>query len=161
MPLTLRNLEPQDGAEIVQMIAALASHIDPEISPQTDIKAIDRYGPSGAGYFNGVVAEQAGRLIGMCLYSVCFSAWRGLPGVFVSELFVDPSVRTEGLGRNLLREVARIGASQGCRFLQLDVDIQNETAIDFYAHIGMHHLTRDIQMFLEPDDFLNFILQRP
>lgn len=157
MNLTFRNLEPRDSAKVASMISALAAHIDTEIDPQIDAEIINRFGPEGTGYFDGVVAEQGSQLVGMCLYSVCFSAWRGAPGVFVSDIYVDPSVRSRGLGGNLLREAARKGAARGCRFLQLDVDSENKAAIGFYTHLGMHGHANDIQMFMEPEEFSRFL----
>jgi ribosomal protein S18 acetylase RimI-like enzyme len=154
--IILRSPTPEDSSAVAQIIGSLASHIDPDITPVTTAETINRYGPDGLGHFDGVIAEQAGQVIGLCLFSIRFSGWRGASGVFVSDLYVDTSVRTGGLGRRLLHETAKKGLSKNCSFLQLDVDIDNENAIDFYVHLGLHIHKNDIQMFMEEPIFIKF-----
>lgn len=154
--IILRNLTPEDSSAVSQIISSLASHIDPDITAVTTSETINLYGPDGLGHFDGVIAEQAGQVIGLCLFSIRFSGWRGTSGVFVSDLYVDTSVRTGGLGRRLLHETAKKGLSKNCSFLQLDVDVDNENAINFYAHLGLYIHKNEIQMFMEEPAFMKF-----
>lgn len=154
--IILRSLTQKDSLAISKIIEMLACHISPDIKPVTTSETITRYGPNGLGHFDGVIAEQAGRVIGLCLYSIRFSGWRGTSGIFVSDLYVDTSVRAGGLGRRLLRETAKKGLSKNCNFLQLDVDIDNKNAIDFYTHLGLKAHKNEIQMFMEEPNFNYF-----
>lgn len=151
-----RDLMPKDSEAVSQIIADLAKHIDPNIKPLTNANTIDYYGPDGLSLFDGIVAEQEGKIIGLCLFSIRFSGWRGAPGVFINDLYVDKTVRTSGLGKKLLHKTAEKGFLKGCKFLQLDVDIKNKNAINFYSHIGLSIHKNDIQMFMEKENFLNF-----
>ena len=93
------------------------------------------FGPEPA--FEAYIAVRNGVAVGLCLYGLVFSTWRGEPGVYVIDLFVDESVRGLGLGPRLLRVAAQAGMARGATHLRLSVDRQNEGAKRFYERIGM------------------------
>jgi ribosomal protein S18 acetylase RimI-like enzyme len=64
----------------------------------------------------------------------------GRPGIYVEDLFVLPEFRRQGIGRELLRQVAAIAVETGCQRLQWEVLDWNTPAIDFYRAIGAEFL---------------------
>lgn len=135
-PPTIRPIERGDLAAVADMIAQLADHIRPGFTPGADAASLERYGPTGLGLFEAVIATQEGKPVGLCLYTYAFSGWRGRPGVFVEDLYVAPSERGGGLGRALLAAVIAREAPRGCAFMKLHVDKANAGAHAFYARIG-------------------------
>lgn len=91
----------------------------------------------------GLVAEEQGRIVGICLYSIIYSTWRGLPGIYVIDLYVRPETRRGRLGERLLAHAAREGWRRGCRFFRLEVDAGNAGAMRFYQRLGFKTLERD------------------
>lgn len=55
----------------------------------------------------------------------------GLDGTKIEMLFISPSARGSGLGRQLIRQ-----AVDGFRADSVDVNEQNTQALDFYLHVG-------------------------
>src|SRR5207245_414477 len=52
--------------------------------------------------------------VGFALFFHNFSTWRGKPGLYLEDLFVQPEMRGRGIGKALLRELARVAKDRGC-----------------------------------------------
>jgi ribosomal protein S18 acetylase RimI-like enzyme len=86
----------------------------------------------------GVVglAERAGACVGY--FVVCFSfdlEWGGRDA-FLTELFVAPDQRGQGLGSRLLVEAERIARAHGVAALHLAVRRENASALRVYQAAG-------------------------
>ncbi|MCS6960277.1 MAG: GNAT family N-acetyltransferase [Pseudanabaenaceae cyanobacterium SKYGB_i_bin29] len=87
-------------------------------------------------YVKALIAENAGRPIGMALYSRTYSTFVTAPGVFLEELFVLPEYRGYGIGKSLLSTLAqRTLAMKGAR-LELYVDISQPKVVNYYQKLG-------------------------
>lgn len=75
-------------------------------------------------------------VVGMALWYVTFSTWRGRHGIWLEDLFVRPQHRRLGLGRALLRTLAAECADRGYARLEWWVLDWNESAHTFYRSIG-------------------------
>jgi GNAT superfamily N-acetyltransferase len=84
----------------------------------------------------GHVAVVAGSVVGCSLWSLNFSTWRGVHGVFLEDLYVQPPHRGSGLGRALLVELARECSRHGYGRLEWTVLDWNEPSIGFYRSLG-------------------------
>jgi len=85
--------------------------------------------------FRGLIAEWQRQAIGYALFFGFYSSWKG-PGIFLEDLFVREAFRGRGIGRALLREVARIAQREGCYGIRWEVLGWNEPAIQFYKPSG-------------------------
>jgi ribosomal protein S18 acetylase RimI-like enzyme len=103
------------------------------------------------------VAENSGLLVGICCWTIIYSTWRGIKGVYVGDLFIMDHVRGKKVGENLLRAAARDSAKMGAEFIKLEVNVTNERAQNFYNRIGFSLSKTDRQMFLEPEPFNAFV----
>jgi ribosomal protein S18 acetylase RimI-like enzyme len=56
--------------------------------------------------------------------------------MFMELLYVVEARRGQGIGRALLRQVARIAVERGADRLEWGVQKVNEAAIGFYGHLG-------------------------
>lgn len=79
--------------------------------------------------FNGVPA-------GFALYFHNYSTFRARPGVYLEDLYILPSLRGKGIGKALLKELARIAVERGCARMEWSVLDWNEPAIQFYKSLG-------------------------
>jgi ribosomal protein S18 acetylase RimI-like enzyme len=118
------------------MIRKLAEHIGTGFVPKTTAADLLTHGAAGRGRFTILVAEQAHGLVGFCLYSWLFSTWRGRPGLYLSDLYVDEAQRGAGLGIGLLRAMLAREVQEDCGFILLEVDRKNTAARAFYERIG-------------------------
>src|SRR5713101_575800 len=65
-----------------------------------------------------------------------FSTFLGRPGLWLEDLFVQPSYRRQGCAKALLRTLARIARDRGCGRFEWAVLDWNVAAIDFYQALG-------------------------
>ncbi|HYA45501.1 MAG TPA: GNAT family N-acetyltransferase, partial [Acidimicrobiales bacterium] len=84
----------------------------------------------------GDVAVVDGQVVGCALWFLNFSTWRGTHGIYIEDLYVQPSHRGKGLGRALLVELARECSRRGYARLEWAVLDWNEPAISFYRSLG-------------------------
>ena len=83
-----------------------------------------------------MLAEEAGRAVGLALVLPEYSSWRGRVGLLVQDLYVIPAMRGRGVGRALLAEALRACADWEPAFLTLLVQHKNKAAQAFYATQG-------------------------
>lgn len=99
------------------------------------------FGPDAA--FGSLIAEVDDVFAGLCLFFPIFSTWRGRPGVFVQDLYVDDRFRGLGIGERLLRDVASWSKARGGDYLRLEVDVENTVAQRLYERLGITWQAKD------------------
>ena len=70
------------------------------------------------------------------LYFHNYSTFLGRPGIYLEDLYVREEFRGRGLGRAMLRSLARLAVERGCGRLEWAVLNWNEPAINFYKGLG-------------------------
>lgn len=80
----------------------------------------------------GLVVEADGILKGIVHYSFQTSTWAEKNYCYLEDLFVDPSSRGKGLGRDLINAVKSIAIENGSSRLYWNTDRINETARKLY-----------------------------
>lgn len=83
-----------------------------------------------------VLAFLGEEAVGFALFFENFSTFRGKPGLYLEDLFVEPEARGLGVGRTLLSFLARIARQRGCSRMEWSVLDWNAPAIDFYRTLG-------------------------
>jgi len=142
----VRPAEEADVAAIVGLVAELADYErEPEAAEATvdDFRAA-LFGPAPLAH--ALVAEvrddrAAGgghgwMVVGIAVWFVTFSTWKGRHGLWLEDLFVQPAHRRHGLGRALLAELAHICEQNGWPRFEWWVLDWNEPAHGFYRAIG-------------------------
>lgn len=92
--------------------------------------------PSGSPALYGHVAEVDGVVVGMALWFLNYSTWRGKHGVYLEDLYVRPEFRGEGIARRLIAALAAECRDRGYARLEWWVLDWNKSAIGFYRHLG-------------------------
>ncbi|WP_344076105.1 GNAT family N-acetyltransferase [Luedemannella helvata] len=73
--------------------------------------------------------------VGFALWFLNFSTWAGVHGIYLEDLYVQPTARGTGAGRALLRALALLCLERG--YARLDWWVLNwNPARDFYAALG-------------------------
>ena len=83
-----------------------------------------------------VIAEEDGTPLGFALFFHNFSTWTGRRGLYLEDLYVTPAARGRGVGKTLLRHLARIAVDRDCGRFEWSVLDWNADAIGFYRSIG-------------------------
>jgi len=74
--------------------------------------------------------------VGYALWFHNYSTFLSRRGLYLEDLFVLPAWRGRGIGRALLRHLARVAIERGCGRMEWSVLDWNEPAIGFYRSIG-------------------------
>lgn len=140
MATTIRAANREDVPLILTFIRALATYErEPEaVTAREEDLMRDGFGPTP--FYFCLIAEYDGRPAGFALYFFNYSTWKGRPGLYLEDLFVEPEFRGLGIGKALLERVARIAVEKGCPRLQWEVLDWNTPAIDFYRVMGAEFL---------------------
>lgn len=86
--------------------------------------------------FECVLGEEDGTPVGMALYFQSYSTWKGVPGIYLEDLYVQPDHRGKGYGGKLLAELAAIAVERGFARVDWQVLDWNTPSIDFYESVG-------------------------
>ena len=132
----IRAAEPGDVGTILRFIRELAEYErEPDAVEATEADLL-RDGFGEVPRFRCVIAEQDGEAVGFALFFTSYSTWRGRHGIRLEDLYVTPAARGAGVGKALLRHLARVAVSEGCKRLEWDVLEWNAPAIGFYEAMG-------------------------
>ncbi len=74
--------------------------------------------------------------IGFALFFHNFSTFIGKPGLHLEDLYVVPTARGQGVGKQLLAYVAQVAIDRDCQRLEWCVLNWNTPAIEFYHAVG-------------------------
>ena len=88
-----------------------------------------------------ILGEVDGQTAGFALFFHNYSTFLGRRGIYLEDLYVRRSARGLGLGRQLLRHLARLALERGCGRLDWWVLDWNETALGFYRKLGAIPMT--------------------
>ncbi|MDR3139062.1 MAG: GNAT family N-acetyltransferase [Treponema sp.] len=138
--IRLRAAGPEDTSLILEFIRALAEyeHLSSQVKAEEDTLGQFIFKEKRAEV---IIAEYQGAPAGFALFFRNFSTFLGRPGIYIEDLFVKPEFRKKGLGKALLRSVARIAAEEGCGRLEWACLNWNEPSAAFYKSQGAAPLT--------------------
>lgn len=138
----IRAAQPTDVDDIHRLICELAAY---EREPDAVVATIDDLTralfdgsdtPTGMPALYGFVAEQQEQVVGIALWFLNYSTWRGRHGVYLEDLYVSPSHRGLGVGKALLAALAGVCLDNGYDRLEWSVLDWNTPAIEFYRSLG-------------------------
>jgi GNAT superfamily N-acetyltransferase len=134
--LAIRPAERADVPVIAELIRGLArfEKLEHEVTMTEDRLASSLFGERR--YAETLIAEQDGEPVGFALFFHNFSTFLAQPGIYLEDLFVLPDHRGGGIGRALLKELARLAVERGCGRLEWAVLDWNRDAIGFYERLG-------------------------
>jgi GNAT superfamily N-acetyltransferase len=140
MGTKIRAATAADVPQILTFIRALATYErEPDAVTATE-EGLLRDGFGANPFYFCDIAEHDGQPAGFALYFFNYSTWKGCPGVYLEDLFVQPEFRGLGIGKALLQQVAAFAVEKGCSRLQWEVLDWNTPAIDFYRAMGAEFL---------------------
>ncbi|MBX3063141.1 MAG: GNAT family N-acetyltransferase [Anaerolineae bacterium] len=74
--------------------------------------------------------------VAFALFFHNYSTFLGKPGLYLEDLYVDQEMRGKGLGKELLRYLARLAKQRNCGRFEWWVLDWNEPSIQFYKSLG-------------------------
>lgn len=134
--ITIRPADERDVPQLVAFIRELAEY--ERLAHQVEIteamlhRALFGERPAA----EALVAEIASAAVGWALFFTNFSTFRGLPGFYIEDIYVQPQWRGRGAGKALLQRVAAMAVERGYGRVEWAVLDWNSPSIEFYKSLG-------------------------
>jgi GNAT superfamily N-acetyltransferase len=134
--LAIRIATASDVPTILRFIRGLAHYekLDHEVIASEPALHATLFGPRPGAEV--VLAERAGTAVGFALFFQSYSTFLAKPGLYLEDLFVEPSARGHGVGLALMSALARIAIDRDYGRFEWSVLDWNEPALRFYARLG-------------------------
>uniref|UniRef100_A0A914DSM4 N-acetyltransferase domain-containing protein n=1 Tax=Acrobeloides nanus TaxID=290746 RepID=A0A914DSM4_9BILA len=137
---SIRAATPEDAAALISLIQELAifeKYPDgPEINEDILANDLRRH----ACY--AFIAFHGEELAGMTLYYLGYSTWQG-QYIHLEDLYVRPQFRGNGLGKKLIKAVAKVAYENNYKRLNLNVLEWNQNARNLYSSLNAIDLTKE------------------
>ncbi len=151
MHTVIRSGTTNDLKAIHQMVIDLAIY---EKEPDAVTATLSDYRRDyRAGIFDFLVAEQADSLVGMAIYYMTYSTWKGRM-LYLEDFFVEPAFRRQGVGHRLFDAFLDIAKEKKCNLVKWQVLDWNEPALSFYEQYDAEIETNwyNGKLYLNQDD---------
>jgi ribosomal protein S18 acetylase RimI-like enzyme len=149
MTLTIRPMRKGEEGEAARLIRKMPKDIGLDFVPLLTGVSLR----ANADVANVTVADEVGTMLGVCLWTLAFSSWRGAKGIYISDLYVQPEARGRKIGEALLQEVVRQADVLGAKYVKMEVDENNLGAQRFYERLGFVNKPEDRFYVLEQVEF--------
>jgi GNAT superfamily N-acetyltransferase len=133
--VTVRSARGGDIPALTALLAQLfAIEADFAIDPAVQARGLELLAARPDAVI--LVAEMAGRTVGMCTVQLTASTARGGLSAGLEDVVVDQAWRGRGIGRALLAAAEAWARNRGALRLALLADETNLPALDFYDRLG-------------------------
>jgi len=146
MTLNIRAASAEDAQSVGKLAQQFADYLrslgdttDFKLNAQTYLR--DGFGTNPA--FSGLVAEQDDGIVGYLLYHFGYDTDNAMRILHVVDLYVDKSVRRQGVGKALMSAAAKLSRDAGGMQLFWSVYVNNKMAASFYESLGARY-TKDL-----------------
>jgi len=127
--ITIRSGTIDDIPTVHQLVRELAIY---ENAEHEFVATLEDYQQDFTdGVFSTIVAEDDGQVVGMCLYYLSYSTWKGRM-LYLDDFVVKESKRGQGIGQLLYNELLVRAKAWKCRLVKWQVLDWNTPAINFY-----------------------------
>ena len=135
MNKTIRKGLKSDIPQVVELVKELAAYekAPDEVAVTIEEMELDGFGTNPI--FQFFVAEVDGKTVGISLYYIKYSTWKGRC-VFLEDIIVTEEYRKYGIGKKLFDEVVKVAKEMGARRMEWQVLEWNEPAIKFYKKVN-------------------------
>ena len=141
----IRKAVKHDAPKIIELVKELSVY---ERLAHTVTSTVELFEKNGFGehpYFHALLADLSdgskARTVGFALYFFTFSTFTGKPTLYLEDLFVRPESRGNGIGKQLLIELANIARLRDCARMEWAVLDWNTPAIQFYESMGAKQMS--------------------
>lgn len=127
----IREGRKEDLPAVLALIKELAEYEKAPQEVEVTVKEMEETGFGKNPVFRFFVAETEEKIIGIALYYVKYSTWKG-PCIFLEDIIVTQAERRKGIGAKLFEKVIAVAKEMKARRLEWQVLEWNQPAIHFY-----------------------------
>jgi GNAT superfamily N-acetyltransferase len=133
----VRPASVNDAGTILRFIRELADYENAlgEVEATQETVASSLFG-EGSVTRAAICETEEGEPAGSAVWFKTYSTWQAKNGLYLEDLYVTPAHRGAGVGKMLLRHLARIAVEEGCGRFEWSVLDWNAPAIRVYDGLG-------------------------
>lgn len=156
MKISIREGKEYDLPALLTLIKELAVYeqAGDEVTINLEILKQDGFDTSNP-YYQFLVAEAGGKVVGTALYFSTYSTWKGRV-LYLEDLVVAAAHRRQGIGRLLFDELVQKAKEMNAQRLCWQVLDWNEPAIEFYKKIDTNFDGEWLNCKLTADQIKNY-----
>lgn len=129
--LIIRIGEKRDMSGAWALVKELAVYEKAGDEVDTTVQSMEEDGFGPNKIFDLFVAELDGQIVGIALYYIKYSTWKGRC-IYLDDIVVTQNLRGKGIGKLLFDEVIKVAKDQNVGRLEWQVLNWNDPAIRFY-----------------------------
>lgn len=136
LKLSFRDLARSDHDRWKELWTLYLNFYETSVSEPVYIKAFERLVSKKRSEFQGIVAENKGEIVGLAHFLFQRNLWSTQDTCYLGDLFVDPLMRGNGIGRKLIEEVsarARLSNVLGVYWLSQEFNYKGRMLYDQVA----------------------------
>ena len=129
MDTTIRDMQEKDLPQVLALVKELAVY---EKEPDAVIASINTYEQAfEQGVFEGMVMLYKDKIIGMMIYYMTFSTWKGKM-LYLEDFIITEQHRNKGLGQQLFNSFLKKAREKEAILCKWQVLDWNTPAVQFY-----------------------------
>lgn len=135
MDITIKRAQERDYPRILELIKELAEYERAPGEVGITLEELIHDGKGKHPLFFVDVAEVKDHVIGMALYYIGYSTWKGKM-LYLDDLIVNEAYRKQGVGQLLFESVIKASQEMKVKQIRWHVLDWNEPAIKFYEKVN-------------------------
>ncbi len=135
--ITIRPVLETDWPEWQRLFRAYLEFYETSVAPEVYETSFTRLLGNDRHDFAGFLAEFDGTPCGLVHYLFHRHMWKIENVVYLQDLYADPEVRGQGVGRKLIEAVYKAADEAGCQSVYWLTQDFNTTARQLYDRIGV------------------------
>ncbi len=139
MSAVIRKGYKEDLPEVLRLVKELAAFERAPGEVIVTLEEMERDGFGDNAIFKFFVAEMDNKIVGMALYYIKYSTWKGRC-MFLEDIIVMENYRRHKIGRQLFEAVVKAAKEMKVKRLEWQVLDWNTPAIKFYEKYDAHFL---------------------
>lgn len=133
--MRIREAIQKDMPQVLKLIKELALFENEPDEVEITIEDLEKEGFGEQPLFTCFLAEMNDKIVGAAIIYFRFSTWKGRT-LHLEDLIVEESMRGQGIGEALYKQVMQFAFDHGLKRVAWDVLDWNEGAIRFYERSG-------------------------
>ncbi len=134
--ISIRPIKETDRAEWSRLWTAYLEFYETSVPPKVYDSSFARLLGNDAQDFHGLIADVDGKAVGLVHYLFHRHMWKIENVVYLQDLYADPKVRGQGVGRKLIEAVYAAADKAGCPAVYWLTQDFNHEARKLYDRIG-------------------------
>ena len=134
--VSIRPASPDDIPAILSLLRELAAYEGNLDKVRIDEMLLAEYAFSERACVEVRLALLDENAVGYALFFPHFASFRGLPWLYLEDLYVQPGARGAGVGRAMMAHLAALTVKRGWAGMVWSVLDWNEPAFAFYRALG-------------------------